>query len=166
MGMESYLVRLTGKSAGLRPVVEFAERELGLVPDFGQHSHSGNELFFALRDGRHVIEFEIAHCESVFEISVRFALCNPPSVDEVFIRLITQLLERFDSTATVSDEPSEGTAKVFSRKTKDLFALEIHKSINRSRGYWRGMFGLEEAAVPVSEALRRFVLPHCEPVHS
>lgn len=44
--------------------------------------------------------------------------------------------------------------------------MDCLESIDRSRGYWRGMFGPDEEGLSVSEALGRFVLPHCDLVPS
>jgi hypothetical protein len=36
MGVESFLLRLSGKNAETRSLAKFAERELGLIPDLDQ----------------------------------------------------------------------------------------------------------------------------------
>ena len=165
MGMESYLVRLSGDSSELGSIVPFVECELGLVVDSEPYSAHG-ERYYSYRDGRHVIEFELSTRESRLQISARFALCNPPTVDRVFIGLLTQLLERFALTAILGDASDPRKVVEHTSATLEAFASHCREEIGVEREHWRAMFGSKEAGISVSEALRTFVMPHCEPVHS
>ncbi len=161
MGVESYLVRTSIKSSDLNAVISLAESQFGLVPDSDQSPLSGNDLYYVYRDGRHVIEFEFAQRGDAIQVSLRFALCNPESIDRIFIQQITKLLDHFDGTVTLCDK--RGIPMTYTRESLDAFAVYCLSDIERERGYWCEMFGRTVAGISVSEALRTFVLPHCVP---
>src|SRR6266508_2771944 len=104
MGMECYLVRIAIRNSDIQSVITFAEGQFGLISDLEQNPLRGNDLYFVYRDGHHVIEYEFALRDSASQISMRFALCNPPSIDRILIQQMTSLLDHFDGTATLCDE--------------------------------------------------------------
>jgi len=161
MGMESFLVRITGKGEDCPAVLRFAESEVGLVTETSQSLYAGSETYHSFRDGRHVIEFEFSPHGDSFQFSVRFALCHPSSVDHVFISVISKFLDRFHATVTICEDLPSGAIREFTKVTEEDFKRDCLLCIDRSRSRWRTMFGSEEAGVTVSEALRRFVFPRC-----
>lgn len=104
------------------------------------------DLTYEYSDGEHVVEFELRASEKL-ELSIRFALCNPASVDSVFIALVEEISDRFDLNVQVMDvvRGDEGVQ-------------QIGGCISFKRELWQKDFGLETAALGCDEALERYVL--------
>ena len=158
MGFESYLLRMNGRQAA-KPVSLYLTTELGLKPDYNQYKMSENYSYFVLHDERHTIECELADRPPECDISLRFARCNPPSIDEVFTRLVSDLLNQFELTAVICEElPLDAPSRYTSSTTKE-FVVSCKWSIAHTRQEWQREFGTEEAGLSTSEALRKFFLP-------
>ena len=157
MGVESYLVRLRGEHRKASRVAEYARVSFGITSDFEQSPLSSAYSHFVFRDGTHVIEYEFFQDGSGYEVSLRFALCHPVSVDGVFLAQAANLMTQFDLVATICEELPAGVRVVYSANELDEFVAKCAWSITRSRGYWRKMFGTEVAGVSVAGALGRFV---------
>ena len=154
MGVESYLVRLTGHH-DVETVGQFLTLGLGAQPDH-QSRPSGNDEYFVLRDGRHVVEFELAKRGEVCELSIRFAICHPKSIDDVFVSIVTSLIKQLQMTATICELLPVGTPSRYDAVQAAKFATYCRWSIEHAREQWRRQFGSEEAGVSVSEACRKF----------
>ena len=154
MGIESYLLKLTGRGMGMQELVRFGESVLGLTSDPQQYPLSKADSYYVYRDNRHVIEFELSQRTDHCQVSVRFALCNPVSVERVALPLVTALMDQFGMKATICEGLPEGEPREYS--TGERFAANFSRSIARSREEWRQMFGPEEVGLSVSDALRKF----------
>ncbi len=165
MGVESFLVRLRGQQPDLQEIVVYSRRALGIVPDPEQQVLTSAYSYYVFRDGKHVIEFEFFQARESFDISIRFALCHPPSVDQIFIGHALALMRRFHLIATICEELPEGEPTDYGKEYLDRFTANCSWSIARARGYWREMFGSEEMGVSVSDALRWIIENQCRPVH-
>jgi hypothetical protein len=163
MGMESYLVRMVGDAVDYPAVTRFAVSKLGLVAEPNQSPSTSTDTYYSYRDDRHVIEFEFSPRGESFQISVRFALCHPTSVDVIFSKLIFNFLDEFPLTAIICEELPPGNIRQFTAASKQDFERSYSLSVSQSRVYWRKMFGFQEAGMAVSDALQRYVFPTCVP---
>ena len=160
MGMESYMVKIHVPQSDYSAVRQFSETELQLIlepPGFFSRDYS----YYSFRDGRHVIEWEFAPDRDKCEISMRFALCHPETVDDVFIGLVCRVLDRFNATATIVEPLPGGAVRDHSAQTKAECVRDCRGSIQICRGYWRATFGPRTAGLSHEDAMREFVLPQC-----
>jgi hypothetical protein len=134
----------------------YAQGSLGIVPDPTQHALSSAYSYYVFRDGLHVIEYEFLQEPESYEISMRFALCHPPSVDRVFLGHAVALTRQFNLTAIIGGELPEGEPAEYDTDNLERFAANCSWSIARDREYWRQMFGPEEMGLSVVDALRHF----------
>jgi hypothetical protein len=105
-----------------------------------------------------VIEFEFFQAADGYEVSLRFALCHPSSVDRVFVEVALSLMSEFYLTATICEELPKDEPREYTSRDRDRFITNCCWSIARSRLLWRQMFGMEEAGLSVSDALRRYFM--------
>lgn len=157
MGVECYLVRLRGPRRDGSEVAAYARAVLGAVLDPQPDALSGAHTHYALRSGPHVIEIELFQDGAACEVSLRFALCHPPSVDPEFIALTTDLMRQFDLVATICEELPEGEPRDYTAVDLGRFASNCTWSIARAREGWRQMFGSEEAGLSTLDCVRRFM---------
>lgn len=137
MGIEDYRVSLRSRAAPADDVREWIRRQPNTTPDDGMLSH-GND-YFRIDDGDHVLEVEVSKADPV-EVSVRFALCNPPSVEPAFLSLVRQLVTTFgmeihDQEAAAADPwwlPPERF---------EQFRESTLRAIRRRRSDWVTQFG-------------------------
>jgi hypothetical protein len=156
MGVESFLVRFGSRQPDLQAVVTYAQHSLGIVPDPQQHAMNSAYSYYVFRDGLHVIEFEFWQQRESYDISMRFALCHPPSVDRVFLDHAVALTRQFDLTAIIGGELPEGEPAEYNTDNLERFAANCSWSIGREREYWQRQFGPEEMGLSVVDALRHF----------
>jgi hypothetical protein len=154
MGVESYLVRLTGQQ-NVKTIGNYLLSVIGAQPDPTQSVPSGSDQHFVIRDGRHVIEFELAQRGRFGQLSVRFAICHPASVDDVFVSIITSLIAQLRMTATICEFLPAGTPSQYGANEAAGFAVNCRWSIDYARKEWRRAFGSEEAGVSVADSCRK-----------
>ena len=102
------------------------------------------EPYYEYRDDKHVVELEVRSGKGV-EVSLRFALCNPATVDDVFLDLINELSDKFSFDLKVMD-------------SNDQRVSQIKNGIDYKRNLWIKDFGDEIAALGCDEAINRFIL--------
>jgi hypothetical protein len=164
MGMESYFVKIHGPQADDRAVRRFAEAEFQLIPEPDPPSYAPRDnSYYSFRDGRHVIEWEFAPGRDVYELSLRFALCHPETVDDVFIQLVCRILDQFNAVVTILEPLPDEAMRDHCAKTKAEFARDCRGSIQICRGYWQATFGTRTAGLSHKDAMLEFVLPQCTP---
>lgn len=159
MGLESYLLRLHGNDCTSLQIAEYSQRRFGIVPDLEQAPLTPAYTHFVFRDGHHVIEYEFFQDGDSCEVSLRFALCHPPSVDRVFVNQATELIKRFGLNATICEELPEDEPRIYTAADLTRFMANCAWSIARSRLYWQQMFDTEEIGLSVSDALQKFFHP-------
>jgi hypothetical protein len=157
MGMESYLLRLRTRQSNIGQIAAFVQQSLGAVPDPDQSALSPAYTHYVYHDGSHVIEYELFQDGDSVEISLRFALCNSPSIDRVFTSQSTALMTAFGMAATICEEVPEGEPSCYAPDDLDRFSSNCMWSINRSREYWSQMFGSERLPLSVADAVRKFI---------
>ncbi len=131
MGCEDFQVMLKSREPTFIEVCDFLK------------SHTNIKLvkgsYFEYRDDNHLIEFEVRDTE----VSLRFALCNPDTVDDVFVKLINYLSNRFSLDVVVMDDPG---------------AAGLKDSILYKRGLWKKDFGDVVEALSCDQAIEKYVL--------
>lgn len=155
MGVESYLSRLTGQQ-DVNTIGNYLISFLSAQPDSTQSAPSGSDQHFVFRDGRHVIEFELTQRGRFGQLSVRFAICHPASVDDVFVSIVTSLMAQLQMTATICEALPAGTPSEYGATEVTKFAANCRWSIESARKEWRRAFGPEEAGLSVSDACQKF----------
>ncbi len=158
MGVESYLMRLQGNQSDLDEVIHYSRRMFGIALDLDQSPLSSAYSHYVYRDDLHIIEFEFFQASGYYEVSIRFALCSPTSIDQVFIAQALELMRSFNLTATICEELPEQEPREYKKECADRFSENCSWSIARSRAYWQQLFGTEEVGLSVSDALRKFFL--------
>ncbi|MGL4555302.1 MAG: hypothetical protein ACRC33_29395 [Gemmataceae bacterium] len=156
MGVESYLLRLRTPQCAPGPIAAFLQQSLKVVPDHDQSPLSPAYSHYVYRDGSHVIEYELFRVGDSTETSLRFALCNRPSIDRVFIEQAAALMAAFGSVATICEELPGGEPNNYNADALPRFATNCMWSINRSREYWSQMFGSERLPLSVAAAVQKF----------
>ena len=155
MGVECYLLRLHGRQSDFEAAVDYSQSALGALRDPGSHFLDHVYSYFVFSDTSHVIESEFSPQPDCFEISLRFALCHPDSVRQVFLCLAQSLMRQFNMTATICEDLPEGEPREYG-PSDQRFADNCLWSMKSAQEEWRRDFGPEELGVSTSEALRHF----------
>jgi hypothetical protein len=159
MGAEDFLVRLESPLA-LSRVLDTISRYPGTraEPDVDRHA-SGPQ--FRVEDPDHIVELEVADRGGLTTISVRFALCHPPTIDAVFVELVGVLAKDVDATIAIAEsvEPDDpGLGWSFSRSNCEKFPPAASQCIRKKRALWQRAFGDEQARLSCPEAIMRFII--------
>lgn len=109
---------------------------------------SPTTVYLEYADAQHIIEAEVFEADARTHIALRFALCQPSSIDPVFERLVRQLIEEVG--ATISGAEHEAPQH----------ALRINlDAIQVERVAWQRVFGPETVRTSCIGAIERFVAP-------
>jgi hypothetical protein len=109
---------------------------------------SPTTVYLEYTDSQHIIEAEVFAADDHTHIALRFALCQPASVDRVFERLVRQLIEEVG--ATISGAEHEAPQHAL-RLNFDAIQVE--------RVAWQRVFGAETLRTSCLGAIERFVAP-------
>jgi hypothetical protein len=161
MGSESYLLRMKGKE-DTKAVSNYLTSRLGFKPDLNQYAMTDKYSHYVLRDDRYVIECELVNRSPYSQISLRFALCNPDSVDEQFVAIASDLMSQFQMTAAICEELPADVPTEYDISDLSRFARYCTWSILRARQAWQKAYGSDEAGLSVSDACRKFLYVHAE----
>jgi hypothetical protein len=137
-------------------IAAFVQQSLGAVSDPDQSALSPAYTHYVYHDGSHVIEYELFQDADSAEVSLRFALCNSPSIDRVFTSQSAALMAAFGMVATICEELPAGEPNCYAFDDLSRFSSNCLWSINRSREYWSQMFGPERLPLSVADAVRKF----------
>jgi len=138
VGCEDFQVMLKSRESNFIAVCDFlkSHSKIRLVAD----------TYFEYQDDSHLIEFEVRDTDGKADVSLRFALCNPDTIDDVFLRLIDSLSNRFSLDVFVMD--------VFDGES----SVDIMGNILYKRGLWKNDFGEEIEALSCDQAIEKYVL--------
>ena len=156
MGLESYLLRLHGKDCDAQQIADYAQHCLGLVPDPEQYRLRDAYSHYVFRDGQHVIEYELLQDHGSCDVTMRFALCHPSSVDTIFIQQASNLMKQFAMQATICEELPDNEPRTYTVQDLGRLKTNCAWSMACCRQYWQRMFGTEEIGLSVCDALQRF----------
>jgi len=156
MGIEDYRVSLRTRAATAAVVSDWVRERPHAAPDEGllpDHCE-----YFRIDDGRHVLEVEVSRTDPA-EVTVRFALCNPRSVEAAFLAFVRELATTFEMK--IHDQEGHGT---FPPEAVDRFAASALESIARRRAEWVAQFGPRVLAAGSREVFETIILPQCAPL--
>lgn len=131
MAIEDFQVILRMKNTKFKDVVEYMLNVTNVKNIDGG--------FFNYVDGVHLIEIEVREGG----ISMRFALCNPDTIDFAFLELVDKTKCMF--SAELMNMESE-------------YSLDLKESIRIKRSLWRNDFGGAIAALTCKEAIAKYIL--------
>lgn len=160
MGFESFQVELGRGPATDEDVIKTLLSRGSVLPDNDSIVLKGS-AYFLRRDGRHVIEMEISG--SPAEISCRFTLCHPASVDAAFLAWVKELMESFQMRVRIRDDVTAEHEHDFSLEQFGEFSKACLYYIAERRREWQAAFGNQQLAATTAEAHQHIILPHCEP---
>lgn len=163
MGCEDFVVSLSSSStltAVMRAVLALPE----VHPDATCTSLPG-ESHLRWEDREHIIEIEVAAAART-TMSLRFAVCHPNSIDDVFADLVVHLAAKLKADVLIAedvqpDDPGLGWA--FSPSQPTDLRRALVQCIPKKRLLWRAEFGNAEARVSCREAIDRFVIGGTQP---
>lgn len=117
------------------------------------------ECHMRFESSEHIIEIEVAG-SSQSTISVRFAVCQTASIDDVFADLVAHLARVLDASVHIAEEvePSAQDVGTLSPSAGVEFRRALKTSIEMKRRLWRAEFGNQVARVTCREAVDRFVI--------
>ena len=164
MGVESFQVVLTCKA---QPMATAVATLLGLqgVREGGDTSPLPGERHFVLNDGGHVIEIEVRPLKDEVNgcrISCRCAICHPVTVLGTFARNVKSLSASLSTPIDLIEDVPSGIPDLFRPPLFEGFETALRESFLLKKRYWVQDFGEGEASVSCAEAIRRFILPHCD----
>ena len=159
MGCEDFIVRL---SSGCAP--EAVAKVLLAIPQIhsdGTMPSVLGELQFRYEDSEHIIEIEVAGAGPGSTVSLRFAVCHPLTIDEVFAALSANVATALKANIVIAEdvEPDDpGLGWSFSLAQLADFRRCVAQCIPKKRRLWQIEFGTAQARVSCREALDRFVI--------
>lgn len=161
MGFESFRVELRGDMADHPEAKEMIQKHPYIKFDQQSPPMKGS-TFYVIDDGRHVIEVELKDAPE--RVSCRFTLCQPPTVDSIFLDLVRELMLRLGMEAWICDGVRPEDAHSFSLADSTEFSSAALGSIAARRTEWIAAFGPEQLPATTNEVYERIILPRCQPV--
>lgn len=161
MGFEDFQVVLHGRDKNRREAEDLIRSLPGVGPDPDSGFLSA-PAYLVMNDGQHSIELEVDDQHGL-EVSCRFVLSNPPTIDEVFIAFVRELMRRLNLSATCVEGPPSEAVRTFSAREFDEWSTATLRHITRRRKEWIADMGTELAATR-KELYERIILPRCAPV--
>ncbi|WP_437755252.1 hypothetical protein [Sorangium sp. So ce1389] len=159
MGCEDFVVRLSSGStrqAAVQALLAIrGTRPDAVVPALPAESH------FRYEDPDHIIEIEVAEREPGTTLSLRFALCHPSSIDDVFIALVGDVAIALSADIVIAEdvEPDEpGLGWSFPPARVADLRKALGQCIPKKRKLWREEFGFALARASCRDAIERFVI--------
>jgi hypothetical protein len=120
--------------------------------------------YFQYRDKSHIIEIEISERDFGYtNISCRFAICHPDSIEYVFFEFLYRLSREIlpinkVKEVLIFDEVPENMSYAFNVYDIDNFKSSLSEAIKIKRRYWILDFGNERATLTCDEAIKKFIL--------
>jgi len=111
-------------------------------------------------DTNHIVELEIGG-DAEASISVRFALCQPSTIDPVFVELVGRVARAANGSVIIAEDvlfDDVDTEKPFEPPRWEGLGDVIARCIRVRRAQWEGEFGTETARLSCKGALERYIL--------
>lgn len=159
MGLESFRAELTDTKLPASEVVKSLLEIEGAAWD-EQGTILPHQKCFLVRRQNSVVELEISEYPVV--LSCRITVCHPPSADDVFIQLLSEMAARFSmKTVTCIDGLTPDSASIIN----NLGELDntVRQAIARKRAVWKRQFGEVESAYTEAEVYQHIIIPQCNP---
>ena len=160
MGFEAFRVELRGGPADCRNANRAVQQLLHTHPDHNSIPTKGS-TYYLIEDGKHVIEIEVK--DAPVRVSCRFTLCQPASVDLVFLGVLRELMGSLGLNATICDDVHPTHSRFFSLHEFPDFQAVARHYIEARRAEWIAAFGTETLAATTNEVYERIIFPRCRP---
>ena len=154
MGVEDYRFRLT-TTERLDTVSAVLNGIPGVRPDPGA-AQVATDAYFMYESDFHLIELEARQDANRVTLSLRFSLCHPPSVDDVYVELILRLSELLNASFAFPDDIN-ASERDFTHALRKPLASALATTIAAERAQWQAMFGTETAKLSCQRAIERYV---------
>jgi hypothetical protein len=151
MGIEAFSLRIVGIDHAAALV--FMKQRLGFR-DSRVQPRSQLEWLVDYEDNSHLIESEIRSSKDQDQISLRFALCQPSTIDALLIGITTHIVAQLGGKVHISGSSHSGPFEWFSAPT----VLECSSVMLQERGVWQAMYGTSTVKLSCAEALEHFVM--------
>jgi len=156
MGIESVLASFKGNTGTPEGLVHSLGTIIPVIPNPSAEMDDESSCW-VLDDGQHKLEMEIQLEPSMFFL--RFALCNPRSVDQVFLKLIRYIMLQHNLSMRFCEDCEEVPEWFTAPDMVDQWETEILRCIESKRQLWHHEFGQEELSATCAEAFERFIMP-------
>lgn len=163
MGFEHFRVELRGGQITYAQAAEIIRRLPNIKPDRESIPLSGS-TYFLMDNGSHVIELELM--EATVQVSCRFTLCHPPSIDAAFLSFVRELMMRLGMKARNIEGDRPEDDRSFSLGEFTEFSAITSHWIAVRRAEWIAGFGDRTLAATTNEVYKQLILPRCTPVIS
>lgn len=154
MGVEAFLVSFQGFSESPEAVLANLKQFIDVSPNPGA-SMTGNSTCWVLHDGQHKLEAELRSNPS--EISLRFAMCNPRSIDRVFLQLIRATMQQDRVLMRFCEDCEEIPEWFTTAEMVDQWQEAIQRCIEWRRHLWHQDFGDAELPATCAEAWQHVI---------
>jgi hypothetical protein len=141
MGVESYNVVVIS-AAKPSEIIEWLRGSGGFTVD--EVYRESDSTFLRYEDSDHIIECSVSH-RAPCHVSLRFALCHPPTIDAVFIGIASNIGLAFDAHCNIPGVD------------RDDLAGALLPDIATDRALWQRNFGTTFARLSCQGAMQRYV---------
>jgi hypothetical protein len=158
MGAEDFLVRI--KSKVTRSHVEGVLAQLGFKPDETQQA-LGNERFWRQEGAEHIIEAETSGTAVAVSTTLRFAVCQPLSVDGIFADLVSRVASETGGEVVIAGDIDPDDSSVgysFGPPAWNRLGLSIQRCAAKKRSAWQTDFGTSSAKLSCRDAIEHFIV--------
>ena len=94
-----------------------------------------DSVYLGYKDGRHVIEMEVSSSgRNSTAMSLRFAVCHPDTIDEVFIDLVARLANTLRAEVSLMEDIEPGVRGDFCRASSGR-SRKPQSGLSRRRGH-------------------------------
>jgi hypothetical protein len=159
MGFESILVSFHGYTGTPADLARSLDQLIRTAPDPAAAMTSQAKCW-VLDDGQHKFEVEAGPEPTVFHL--RFALCNPRSIDPVFFLLMKTLMREYRLKLRFCEDCEDVPEWFVAPEMIDSSKESIQRCLDLRREQWHQEFGDEELPATEEEAFQRFILPRAE----
>jgi hypothetical protein len=159
MAIESILVSFQGYSSTQESLVASLGAFLPMLRNRDAEITATSSCW-VLDDGVHKFELDIPNKPIVF--SLRFALCNPKTIDAIFFRLIKSIMAQHHLSMRFCEDCEDVPESFTTTEMIDTWQEPIQRCIDSRRQLWHHEFGKEERPATSAEAFQYFILPRCQ----
>jgi hypothetical protein len=156
MGFESFGVILRGGRHTSKEAIATISTLKHALPDPESELTPGSTCF-VVNDGKHAIEIEVM--EEPVQVSCRFTLCHPATVDAVFLALVKELMEALDMSVEAGPEVPSDRPREFAAAAFGQLAPILSDCISRERQQWRAAFGNQTLGATTAQVHERIIAP-------
>jgi hypothetical protein len=158
MGVEDFLVRIETDANSTTVVAELLTIP-GVIRDTAA-IRMASYIFLRFEDEEHIVELEIQDRKPCV-VSLRFALCHPSSIEQVFGALVGQIARVLAGRVSIAEDVEPDVVPVgtaFGPPHWNSLNAAIDACVDKKRRLWQADFGTKTARASCREALEKFVI--------